>query len=169
MRQQGDMVQHLKKNNPKQFFKNFNRHNSRPPYVSLEDFFEHFRNLASDSSSTYTCISIANYLDTDNPLFKSFGNQIYASRDRRKLKNHKCAGEDNLINEYFSEFSEIILPILVHFLTKYSIQEYFQRHGRKQLLYFSTKKEIPTIPGTTEESVSPVVLGNSSLQSQIDD
>ena len=83
----------------------------------------------------------------------------------RKLKNHKCAGEDNLINEYFSEFSEIILPILVHFLTKYSIQEYFQRHGRKQLLYLSTKKEIPTIPETTEESVSSVVLGNSSFQS----
>ena len=157
------MVQQLKKNNPKQFFKNFNRHNSRPPNVSLEDFFEHFRNLASDSSSTY--ISIANFLDTDNPIFESFGNQNYASRDRRKLKNNKCAGEDNLINENLSEFSEIILPILVHFLTKYSIQEYFQRHGRKQLLYLSTKKEIPKIPGTTEESVSPVVLGNSSLQS----
>ena len=73
-RQQGDMVQQLKKNNPKQFFKNFNRHNSRPPNVSLQDFFKHFRNLASDSSSTY--ISIANYLDTDSPIFDSLDTKI---------------------------------------------------------------------------------------------
>ena len=50
------------------------------------------------------------------------------------------------------------------FKTKYSSQEYYQRHGRKQLLYLSTKKEIPTIPETTEESVSPVVLEKSSHQ-----
>ena len=38
--QQGNMVQQLKKKkNPKQFFKHFNRRNSRPPNVSLEDFF----------------------------------------------------------------------------------------------------------------------------------
>ena len=126
----------------RRIFQHFNRHNSRPPNVSLEDFFEHFRNLTSDSSSTY--ISIANYLDTDSPIFESLDTKIRPLEIDaciRKLKKHKCAGKDNLINEYFSEFSDIILPILVDFLTKYSIQEYFQRHGRKQLLYLSKKRK----------------------------
>ena len=162
------MVQQLKKNNPKHFFKNFNRHNSRLPNVSLQEFFEHFRNLASDSSSTF--ISIANFLDTDNPIFESLETKITPLEIDaciRKLKNHKCAGEDNLINEYFSEFSEIILPILVHFLNKIFDSGIFPVSWSKAVIIpFPIKKEkIQTIPGTTEESVSAVVLGNSSLQS----
>ena len=94
----------------RRIFQHFNRHNSRPPNVSLEYFFEHFRNLTSDSSSTY--ISIANYLDTDSPIFESLDTKIRPLEIDaciRKLKKHKCAGKDNLIKVFRFQRKTLLL------------------------------------------------------------
>ena len=65
------------------------------------------------------------------------------------------------LNEYFSEFSDIILPI---FLNKIFESGILPASWSKAVIKPLHKKEIPTIPETTEESVSPVVLENSSHQ-----
>ena len=85
------------------------------------------------------------YLDTDSPIFESLDTKITSLEIDdciRKLKNHKCAGKDRLINENFSEFSDIILPILVDF---------FKQNIRLRLFPASwSKKEKPTILVTTD-------------------
>ena len=53
--------------------------------------------------------------------FLSLDTKNYITRDRflytQTIKPQMCR-KGNLINEYFSEFSDIILPILVYFLNK---------------------------------------------------
>ena len=65
----------------------------------------------------------------------------------KKLKNHKCARKDNLINEYFSEFSDIILPILVDFFNKIFESGIFRAPWSKAVIIPLHKKGNTNDPG----------------------
>jgi hypothetical protein len=110
------MVKQLKKNNPKLFFKYFNNRNTGKSKLTLP---EYFRNLAKDSPAIY--ISIANFMDTDHPVFELLDTEITPKEIEaciRKLKSNKSPGIDCLINEYFSEFSDLLIPILLPLFDK---------------------------------------------------
>lgn len=60
-------------------------------------------------------------MDTDCPLFESLEKEITTKKSEvciHKLNTNKSAGNDQLINEYFSEYCHLILPILVRLFNK---------------------------------------------------
>lgn len=108
---EGQRLEILKKNNPKQFFAKFKRKSNFKSNVQLSEFFDHFK-LTSQSN-----VAIDNDIsnDAEDCIFEELDKDIDVEEIKvviKKLKKGKSHGDDCLLNEYFIEFEEYLLPIL---------------------------------------------------------
>ena len=108
--QRGNMLNSLKKTNPKCFYRKFRKRRKTVKHnISLNDFMNHFKNLVNrDDIATF-----------DN---NGYSEVIFEELDRpftereidiciKKLKNDKSPGYDNILNEFIKEGKNILLPL----------------------------------------------------------
>ena len=112
-------IEELKKSKPKAFWKYFKKKNSKTENnIPLNDFFQYFRNLENDIFTchnedaenfckTHDFDSISVNDELDKPI--SVTEIITAVK---KLKSNKAYGSDCLLNEYFIESIDILVPYL---------------------------------------------------------
>ena len=118
-KQQGNMLNYLRKYNPKKFYKHFQkRKQNRRSELSNDDFFNHFSNLASNEPNTND--EVDSFLSTNdvhaggtvcNDLDRDI-TEMEISDAIDGLKNNKACGYDCVLNEYFIKCKDILMPCL---------------------------------------------------------
>ena len=112
-------MNNLRKGKPREFWRQFKRNNfTSNRNVSLSDFYEHFKNLASEINPTVH-LEIDEYLEIFNrnppeePTFLELDIPITRSeKSIRNLKRNKAFGPDSLLNEYFIEGADLLIERL---------------------------------------------------------
>jgi hypothetical protein len=102
----------LRKSNPKLFYGKFGRSRKFSTKVSGSEFFDHFKSVASTIHSNMGNSNIeesgeAVYEELDQII--SNEEIVYAISNLKRCKSH---GIDGLLNEYFIEFQDLLLPVL---------------------------------------------------------
>jgi exonuclease III len=107
---EGDMLNQMRKENPKAFYKKFKRQSWGAINISADSFRDHFEKLANKEAIQAQSVDhhktgdvIFEELDapfTDDEIHKAIQN----------LKVGKSPGTDSLINEYFIKFKNILTP-----------------------------------------------------------
>ncbi|VDI80188.1 Hypothetical predicted protein [Mytilus galloprovincialis] len=116
MRTEGNMLDIMRLTNPKLFYKKFKRKASSKHAVPLKLFHEHFKSLCS--SDTDAVLDDSQFHNTD-------GECVYEELDReitendilkaiRNLKRDKSHGVDGILNEYFIEYKDVFMPVLLY-------------------------------------------------------
>ncbi|XP_063420573.1 uncharacterized protein LOC134705786 [Mytilus trossulus] len=116
MRTEGNMLDIMRLTNPKLFYKKFKRKASPKHAVPLKLFHEHFKSLCS--SDTDAVLDDSQFNNTD-------GECVYEELDReitendilkaiRNLKRDKSHGVDGILNEYFIEYKDVFMPVLLY-------------------------------------------------------
>jgi 2-phosphoglycerate kinase len=106
------MIDFLRKQNPKEFHKNFSKRKTQTKnIISLNQFVEHFKDLSrsNDNSINNATMDFDGYMSyeelgiaiTENEIVKAIGH----------LKRNTSCGEDYLLND----FSRIVKTLLYHF------------------------------------------------------
>ena len=116
-RQEGNMIESLKKSNPKQFYKYFSKRksNSNTNNIPFDDFYMHFKNLSENSALHEDDSFESDLLDVEQPIFEELDYDISIDEIReciRYLKRNKSCNEDYMLNEIFIDCGETIMPIL---------------------------------------------------------
>ena len=109
-RQEGNMLDNMKRDNPKQFYRIFRKkRKSCKSNLNVKDFFQYFSNLMSgadiEPQHTDETHCVFNELDEDFTDEK-------ISEQKRNLKKDKAPGIDGLLNEMFVKCETIFLPVL---------------------------------------------------------
>ena len=111
-RHDGDMKEYLRKHNPRQFHKFFAKRKKHVSgNVSLDQFVEHFSeigNQANVADGDFNNVERAVFDELDECISEA---EIVKAIDN--LKRNKCCGEDCILNEFFKDCKEIILPYLL--------------------------------------------------------
>ena len=110
LRREGDMLEHMRKSNPKVFYKYFKKKQPKQTMITNDAFFEHFKVLAN-SKEVIQKIGP----NVENTAFEELDEEITENEIRhaiKHLKRGKSHGLDNIINEYFIEFSDSLIPLL---------------------------------------------------------
>ena len=110
-------IEKLRNKRPKDFWALFrHRKAAKGEELSLEEFYNHFRNLANDinivnnEEAEQFCTS--NDFNKNDPVFEELDSSITAAEVEKcmnSLKQGKACGTDNLLNEYFLEAGDILL------------------------------------------------------------
>ena len=115
MRAEGNMMDFLRTSNPKLFYSKFRNKRFRHNSVTLEPFFEHFKNFSSSSN---------NVADDSDFLYDTDGDCVFEELDKEiteteilkaisNLKRDKSHGIDGILNEYFIEYKTVFIPVLL--------------------------------------------------------
>jgi hypothetical protein len=111
LRQEGNMLDTLKRGNPKQFYKHFKKKRKRTNCaVSVDGFRNFFHDLYSDNvprDNRNTVNADCVFEELDAP----FSYDVVLA-DIHKLKRDRAPGIDGLVNEIFIECSDLLVPIL---------------------------------------------------------
>lgn len=110
---EGDMMEHLRKTNPRYFYKKFSSTKSNVSNVSLDEFFNHFKEVATNLDPPYNDHVEEN--DDRNTVFEELDRSISTDEIKcaiKRLKREKAHGLDGLLNEYFIEAGDILLQAL---------------------------------------------------------
>lgn len=117
--QEGDSMENLRKSNPKLFYRKFKKREvTNDCSLGVQNFFEHFQNLAHDNTDSMdtqhvdTSITVPN---ADSPVFENLDEDITLKEVEDailRLKRNKSPGMDNILNEYFIENKSLLVPIL---------------------------------------------------------
>ena len=116
-RQEGNMLQNMKRTNPKRFYELFRKRKRRvDTNLSANDFYEFFSDMMSqtqnnETANMHTEPSECVYEELDQEFsLKEIQDQI------RNLKSNKSPGTDQLVNELFILCEDILSPIILqHF------------------------------------------------------
>ena len=110
-------IEKLRNKRPKDFRALFrHRKAAKGEELSLEEFYNYFRNLANDinivnnEEAEQFCTS--NDFNKNDPVFEELDSSITAAEVEKcmnSLKQGKACGTDNLLNEYFLEAGDILL------------------------------------------------------------
>ena len=114
-RQEGNMIEYIRKRNPKEFYKLFSKRKNTinsSSKIKIDQFVEHFRNLNSNvhgnehvnEDITYDAI----FDELDAPITEREVEEAI-----RNLKRNKSCSEDLILNEVFLECTDILTPSLV--------------------------------------------------------
>ena len=111
-RQEGNMLDNMKRKNPKQFYKFFRKKRKfKKSNLTVEDFFQYFSNLMSGENDDPQIIQDRE--DTNcffSELDENFS-EAEISKQIHNLKKDKSPGIDGLLNEMFVECENVFLPI----------------------------------------------------------
>ena len=109
--QHGNMMNKLRKSNPRKFYKKFKRKNTRVfNDITLDQFEEHFKKLVNKDNLN----NPDNNNHTDN-VFEELDIPFTNSeieKGLRGLKRNKASGTDNILNEHLLCSKTVIVPIL---------------------------------------------------------
>ena len=112
-RQEGDMLQTLKRTNPKRFFELFRKRNTKIQTCQLmisigifSDFMSNMQQIGAVDLNIEYSDSVCEDLDQEFCL-KGIHDQIH------NLKINKSPGTDNLVNELFILCEDILYPVLL--------------------------------------------------------
>lgn len=114
---EGNMLDFLRKSNPKAFYRNFRGKQRQQTNINPSVFYEHFKNIAhamNASEKSTECI------DAD-PIFEELDCPITEKEivdAIKRLKKEKSHGTDLLINEYFIEFKDYLVPIILRLFNR---------------------------------------------------
>ena len=116
-RHEGDMREYLRKHNPKQFYKFFSKRKSKSmrSTISLNQFFDHFKNLGTPHNDNLQANFEADLDSIQNSLYEELDVVITESEIAeaiKKLNTNKSCAEDNIINEIFIHCKTLLLPHL---------------------------------------------------------
>ena len=108
-------------NNPNSFYKQFEKRKYNvKSELSNDDFYNHFLNLALNEPTSNNEIDnfLTNYdtIDTDDSVSSLIDNDITEreiSNAIHKLKKNKACGYDGLLNEYFINCMNVLMPCLL--------------------------------------------------------
>ena len=114
-RYEGNNMEYMRKYNPKQFYKVFNKRKSKGSNsdISMQQFMEHFKNLnevhnqSEDTEGDTDDDLHAAYDELDKPFDLS-----EVKKAIKKLNSNKSNAEDCLINEMFIHSIDILAPTL---------------------------------------------------------
>jgi exonuclease III len=113
LRSEGNMIVQLKKNNPKQFYAKFSRRKKRRIDFTLKDGFDHFKSLSESCSADGFQGSDATA--SNDVVFEELDTEISIDEIQKSislLKRNKSHGSDGMLNEFFIECTDFLLPIL---------------------------------------------------------
>ena len=110
-------MEYLKTNNPREFYKIFSksRRKNNSSKLGLDAFYEHFKNLANDIENGNEHSNSENDCDCECTLFDELDCDITCDEIKeciKKLKRNKACSEDCILNEFFIEFADTLLPCL---------------------------------------------------------
>ena len=116
LRYQGNHLEYIKRCNPKLFYKNFSKSKSKPnTNLTKDDFYTHFRDLAGVGQTDDN--SSESEDTTDKPCtYPELDEEFTEEEIMEAIKSSKCnksPGRDGLLYEYFKEYADIFVPILV--------------------------------------------------------
>ena len=145
LRKEGDLIEHLRKHNPKEFYKHFHRRKNKNNSIDLESFQQHFQELATFSNNT----SIETPVDTGHTVFDELEMEITIkeiSAGIDHLKRKKSHGLDYVLNEYFIEFKDIFLPQLCIIFNRILTSGFFPTQWSDAVIIPVFKKGDPDDP-----------------------
>ena len=107
LREKSNMLEYMKKNNPKKFYSHFAKKKSVKADVPIQDFLRHFKSVSGTGASDSTDTGDAP--DENDVIFEELDNEI--TRDEivkaiKGLKRNKSHGTDGILNEYFIECAD---------------------------------------------------------------
>ena len=118
---EGDMLDYLRKHNPKHFFSLFGKGKGKSMKSSLtnDDFYAHFKGLIERDEGDPT----DNYYDITNtePVYEELDKDITCeeiSKAIHKLKCNKSCSEDCILNELFIKCQDVLMPLIHNLFNK---------------------------------------------------
>ena len=105
------MLESIRKTNPNLFYSKFANKKANKVNVSLENFHEHFKSLATDENLNHE----HSLVNEDDVIFEELEEEISLEDIENAikiLKTGKSHGKDYIINEYFIVFKDILLPFV---------------------------------------------------------
>ena len=146
--QRGDMLQTMKKTNPKRFYRKFKRRKTRiNSILTLEQFEEHFKNLISNNE-----VNSAQDSDPDEtePVYEELDVPFTESEIDmciKNLKRDKATGLDNIMNKYIIFSRQFIKPVLCKLFNCILNSGSFPELCAKSIVVPVYKKGQPNDPG----------------------
>ena len=137
----GNMLDYLRKYNPRAFYSRFHKRHKKRPNADPSIFFEHFKELvahaptpSADQSTTFEQTAF------DELDCEISGKEILDSI--HALKRDKSHGTGLLLNEYFIEFQNYILPIIHNLFNRIFTTGIFPRTWSESIIVPVYKKAI---------------------------
>ena len=121
-----NLIKELRKNrssDPKTYWRILKgqKKNTKIP-ITLDKFYDHFKQLANDDNNTDTAINTNTDPDNDDTDPSTILNDPITEeevlRNIKKLKNSKAPGIDLILNEYIKCTQQILLPLYVKLFNK---------------------------------------------------
>ncbi|MCU7800877.1 MAG: reverse transcriptase family protein [gamma proteobacterium symbiont of Lucinoma myriamae] len=112
-------LRNMKNKNPKDYWKLLNNidHKTETPDIKLDVLYTFFKNLNDNQSNEDEQMDDTSLLiDEDgDELLNSYITESEILKCIKSLKNNKACSNDNIINEYIKNSTEIMMPIYVSF------------------------------------------------------
>ena len=116
LRHEGNHLEYIRKCNPKLFYKKFCKPKCKQNTdLGIDDFYTHFRDLAGNSE-TDDDTGPDNVTENPTSTYPQLDVEVDKEEIVEAIKSSKCnksPGRDGFIYEYFKEFTDIFVPILV--------------------------------------------------------
>lgn len=115
MKFEGDMLEYLRKYNPKQFYMKFSSPKSTGPQMSMDVLYDHFKRLSSEVDVDTGATDVNTSNDDSVPLYDELDCPITAEEITiaiRNLNRGKSHGFDGILNECFLVGKDLLLPSL---------------------------------------------------------
>ena len=138
-RWEGDLLDYMRKKNPKEFYSKFKKPKPREANIHPDTFFYHCKDVASDTS-VHDPVELTYNKDTvfeelDSVISKK---EILDKIDR--LKRDKSHGINLLINEYFIHFKEDMLPFIHKIFNRFLLSGFSHKRGFGVSLFLYLRK-----------------------------
>ncbi|KAK3094374.1 hypothetical protein FSP39_000921 [Pinctada imbricata] len=112
---QGNMLDTIRKQNPKEFYARFSKKKHSKIDIDIKTFFEHFKSVCGNDPERDESSESDFLLDDDNIVFEELNVEITEDeilKCIKSLKRNKSHSSDGILNEYFLEYASILLPLL---------------------------------------------------------
>jgi hypothetical protein len=147
LRKEGDLLDCLRKHNPKIFYKYFCKRKPKNIPLELESFHTNFKDLGNsiptDNTNSFTMEDIG------TTVFDELDKEITEKEIDEAtgcLKRGKSHGLDYILNEYFIEFKEFFVPLLHIIFNRIFSSGFFPTQWSDAVIVPVFKKGDPTDP-----------------------
>lgn len=149
-RAEGNMFDVIRKLNPKSFYRNFRKKKGQPANIDPDVFYDHFKDIALSTNATVEMTE----LNDEHIIFEELHcviseNEIINAIKR--LKREKSHGIDLLMNEYFIEYKDFLVPVILKLLYRILSSGYFPNRWAKSIIIPALKKGDASDPNNYRE------------------
>ncbi|KAK3084635.1 hypothetical protein FSP39_016616 [Pinctada imbricata] len=144
---QGNMLESIRKQNPKEFFSRFRKRKSMQTNVNIDDFLKHFKSVCGEGDDL--CGNDDSEYDVIYDELNDEISQEEIIEAIKRLKSNKSHGSDGILNEYFTEYRDLLVPFLHKmFNAIMSVEDLDREQLEKEFYPFlntSAKKELKNL------------------------